>query len=170
MSSDAVKLDVLDVQKAPNGQNLHRVIVAAGTLSTDAQVVATVDRANRSQIIKNHTATHLLHQALKDVLGTHVNQAGSLVEPDRLRFDFSHFGQITAEELEQIETIVNEKIWQSLEVNIDLKNIDEAKEMGAMALFGEKYGKIVRVVQMGDYSLRALWWLSRSKYSCNRFV
>ena len=153
MSSDAVKLDVLDVQKAPNGQNLHRVIVAAGTLSTDAQVVATVDGANRSQIIKNHSATHLLHQALKDVLGTHVNQAGSLVEPDRLRFDFSHFGQITAEELEQIETIVNEKIWQSLEVNIDLKNIDEAKEMGAMALFGEKYGKIVRVVQMGDYSL-----------------
>ncbi len=153
MSSDAVKLDVLDVQKAPNGQNLHRVIVAAGTLSTDAQVVATVDGANRSQIIKNHSATHLLHQALKDVLGTHVNQAGSLVEPDRLRFDFSHFGQITAEELEQIETIVNEKIWQSLEVNIDLKNIDEAKAMGAMALFGEKYGKIVRVVQMGDYSL-----------------
>jgi alanyl-tRNA synthetase len=153
MSSEAVKLDVLDVQKAPNGQNLHRVIVAAGTLSADAEVVAVVDGANRSQIIKNHSATHLLHQALKDVLGTHVNQAGSLVEPDRLRFDFSHFGQITAEELEQIETIVNEKIWQSLEVNIDLKNIDEAKAMGAMALFGEKYGKIVRVVQMGDYSL-----------------
>ena len=120
ISSEAVKLDVLDVQKAPNGQNLHRVTVAAGTLSADAKVVAIVDQDNRSQIIKNHSATHLLHQALKDVLGTHVNQAGSLVEPERLRFDFSHFGQITAEELEKIETIVNEQIWKSLDVNIDL--------------------------------------------------
>ena len=153
ISSEDVKLDVLDVQKAPNGQNLHRVTVAAGTLSADAKVLAIVDEVNRHQIIKNHSATHLLQRALKDVLGPHVNQAGSLVEPERLRFDFSHFGQITAEELEQIETIVNEKIWQSLDVSIDLKNIDEAKAMGAMALFGEKYGKIVRVVQMGDYSL-----------------
>ena len=153
ISSEDVKLEVLDVQKAPNGQNLHRVTVAAGTLSADAKVLAVVDEVNRHQIIKNHSATHLLQRALKDVLGPHVNQAGSLVEPERLRFDFSHFGQITAEELEQIETIVNEKIWQSLDVSIDLKNIDEAKAMGAMALFGEKYGKIVRVVQMGDYSL-----------------
>ncbi|MBA9025539.1 alanine--tRNA ligase [Peribacillus huizhouensis] len=151
--NEDVKLNVLDVQKAPNGQNLHRVTVEAGMLTQDASVVTVVDADNRSQIIKNHTATHLLHQALKDVLGTHVNQAGSLVEPDRLRFDFSHFGQITAEELEQIEAIVNEKIWKSIAVNIDYKNIDEAKEMGAMALFGEKYGKIVRVVQVGDYSL-----------------
>lgn len=153
ISSETVKLDVLDIQKAPNGQNLHRVVVVAGTLVANAEVVAIVDAANRSQIIKNHSATHLLHQALKDVLGPHVNQAGSLVQADRLRFDFSHFGQITSEELEEIETIVNEKIWQSLDVNISLKNIDEAKAMGAMALFGEKYGKIVRVVQMGDYSL-----------------
>ncbi|WP_028391907.1 alanine--tRNA ligase [Bacillus cihuensis] len=151
--NEDVKLNVLDVQKAPNGQNLHRVTVEAGMLTQDASVVTVVDADNRSQIIKNHTATHLLHQALKDVLGTHVNQAGSLVEPDRLRFDFSHFGQITAEELEQIEAIVNEKIWKSIAVNIEYKNIDEAKEMGAMALFGEKYGKIVRVVQVGDYSL-----------------
>jgi alanyl-tRNA synthetase len=153
MASESVKVDVLDVQKAPNGQNLHRVTVTAGTLTSDSNIVAAVNQENRIHITKNHTATHLLHQALKDVLGTHVNQAGSLVQAERLRFDFSHFGQITAEEIEQIETIVNEKIWQSLQVNTDYKNIEEAKAMGAMALFGEKYGKIVRVVQIGDYSL-----------------
>ncbi|MGW6298112.1 alanine--tRNA ligase [Peribacillus butanolivorans] len=153
MASESVKVNVHDVQKAPNGQNLHRVTVVAGTLTTDTEIVAAVDQENRIHITKNHTATHLLHQALKDVLGTHVNQAGSLVQAERLRFDFSHFGQITAEEIEQIETIVNEKIWQSLQVNTDYKNIEEAKAMGAMALFGEKYGKIVRVVQIGDYSL-----------------
>ncbi|MED4691729.1 alanine--tRNA ligase [Peribacillus frigoritolerans] len=153
MASESVKVDVLDVQKAPNGQNLHRVTVTAGTLTADSNIVAAVNQENRIHITKNHTATHLLHQALKDVLGTHVNQAGSLVQAERLRFDFSHFGQITAEEIEQIETIVNEKIWQSLQVNTDYKNIEEAKAMGAMALFGEKYGKIVRVVQIGDYSL-----------------
>lgn len=153
ISSEAVKLDVLDVQKAPNGQNLHRVTVTAGTLSAEAKVFAVVDQANRSQIIKNHSATHLLQRALKDVLGPHVNQAGSLVEAERLRFDFSHFGQITAEEIEKVEAIVNEQIWRSLDVNIDYKDIDEAKAMGAMALFGEKYGKVVRVVQMGDFSL-----------------
>ncbi|CAH0176929.1 alanine--tRNA ligase [Peribacillus simplex] len=153
MTSESVKVDVHDVQKAPNGQNLHRVTVTAGTLTADSNIVAAVNQENRIHITKNHTATHLLHQALKDVLGTHVNQAGSLVQAERLRFDFSHFGQITAEEIEQIETIVNEKIWQSLQVNTDYKNIEEAKAMGAMALFGEKYGKIVRVVQIGDYSL-----------------
>lgn len=116
-------------------------------------VTAEVTERLRKDIVKNHTATHLLHQALKDVLGTHVNQAGSLVTDSRLRFDFSHFGQVTKEELEQIETKVNEKIWASIPVQIDLKPIDEAKAMGAMALFGEKYGDIVRVVQVGDYSI-----------------
>ncbi|WP_110926979.1 alanine--tRNA ligase [Bacillus massiliglaciei] len=153
ISSENVTLAVLDVQKAPNGQNLHRVTVTAGTLTAEEKVKAAVAFENRSEITKNHTATHLLHQALKDVLGTHVNQAGSLVEAERLRFDFSHFGQITPEELEKIEMIVNEKIWKSLQVDIDYKGIDEAKAMGAMALFGEKYGKIVRVVQIGDYSI-----------------
>ncbi|KAF0819300.1 Alanyl-tRNA synthetase [Bacillus sp. ZZV12-4809] len=151
--SEGLKVSIKDVQKAPNGQNLHRAVVEKGTLKAEASVLASVNEQIRSKIIKNHTATHLLHQALKDVLGGHVNQAGSLVGPDRLRFDFSHFGQITSEELEKIEAIVNEQIWKSLEVDINYKDIDEAKAMGAMALFGEKYGKIVRVVQVGDYSL-----------------
>ncbi|MEH7119035.1 alanine--tRNA ligase [Neobacillus vireti] len=150
---DGVTVQVKDVQKAPNGQNLHKVVIQDGELTTNQQVTATVDAENRVKIIKNHTATHLLHRALKDVLGEHVNQAGSLVEPERLRFDFSHFGQITPEELDQVERIVNEKIWRNIAVDISLKPIAEAKAMGAMALFGEKYGDIVRVVRVGDYSL-----------------
>lgn len=148
-----ILVEVKDVQKAPNGQNLHTGVVKEGTLRLHTKVIATINRASRMDIVKNHTATHLLHQALKDVLGTHVNQAGSLVAPERLRFDFSHFGQVTKEELEKIEQIVNEKIWQQLQVTTQLKPIDEAKAMGAMALFGEKYGDIVRVVQVGEYSL-----------------
>ncbi|MGZ9791223.1 alanine--tRNA ligase [Bacillus atrophaeus] len=144
---------ITDVQKAPNGQNVHEGLVESGTLQKGMHVTAEVEDHMRSGVIKNHTATHLLHQALKDVLGSHVNQAGSLVTENRLRFDFSHFGQVTKEELERIEVIVNEKIWESIPVSIDLKPINEAKEMGAMALFGEKYGDIVRVVQVGGYSL-----------------
>ncbi|KOS24704.1 alanine--tRNA ligase [Bacillus anthracis] len=151
--ADGVKVLVKDVQKAPNGQNLHQVVVEEGTLTKDAAVKAIIDTKNRSSVVKNHTATHLLHQALKDVLGTHVNQAGSLVTSERLRFDFSHFGQVQADELEKIDGIVNEKIWESIDVEISQKAIEEAKEMGAMALFGEKYGDVVRVVQVGDYSL-----------------
>lgn len=144
---------VKDVQKAPNGQNLHTILVEEGVLNREQTVKAEVHANNRAQIIKNHTATHILHQALKDVLGTHVNQAGSQVTGDRLRFDFSHFGQVTQEEIEKIEGIVNEKIWANLDVVIENKSITEAKAMGAMALFGEKYGDIVRVVQVDDYSL-----------------
>ncbi|MCM3663896.1 alanine--tRNA ligase [Mesobacillus subterraneus] len=151
--ANGIKLSVKDVKKAPNGQNLHNAIVEQGTVTNGIEVTAKVDQDNRARIIKNHTATHLLHQALKDILGTHVNQAGSLVEPDRLRFDFSHFGQVTAEELEKVEAIVNEKIWRSIQVETSFKAIAEAKAMGAMALFGEKYGDIVRVVKVGDYSL-----------------
>ena len=151
--NDELRIFIKDVQKAPNGQNLHTAVVEYGLLKEGTTGKAQVDAANRSKITKNHTATHLLHQALKDVLGTHVNQAGSLVQPDRLRFDFSHFGQVTAEELERIEQIVNDKIWKNIDVSISNKAIAEAKAMGAMALFGEKYGDIVRVVQVGDYSL-----------------
>lgn len=153
ISNDHFLGRVKDVQKAPNGQNLHSVIIESGELRVGMDVTAEVDPELRQKTIKNHSATHLLHQALKDVLGTHVNQAGSYVGPDRLRFDFSHFGQATKEELEQVERIVNEKIWESTPVITGFHSIDEAKQRGAMALFGEKYGDIVRVVEMGDYSL-----------------
>lgn len=153
ITSDSGSLLVEDVQKAPNGQNLHICTVEKGRIQIGDRVQAVIDAEKRLSAQKNHTATHLLHQALKDTLGRHVNQAGSYVSPDRLRFDFSHIGQITEEELEQVERIVNEKIWEQLRVTTTQMPIDEAKAMGAMALFGEKYGKIVRVVRSGDYSL-----------------
>ncbi|MFD0698879.1 alanine--tRNA ligase [Paenibacillus sp. GCM10027628] len=153
ISNSQVTLKVEDVSKAPHGQHVHKVVVEAGVLRKGDTVEASVASAQRGDIIKNHTATHLLHKALKEVLGTHVNQAGSLVEPDRLRFDFSHFGSISAEELQDVEQRVNRQIWNNTNVDISLKAIAEAKAMGAMALFGEKYGDIVRVVQVGDYSL-----------------
>lgn len=145
--------EVTDVQKAPNGQPLHTVKIVSRTLTVGETVLAKVDVVNRGRITKNHTATHLLHQALKDVLGTHVNQAGSQVSSERLRFDFSHISAVTTEELEKVEQIVNEKIWATLDLDISNKQIAEARAMGAMALFGEKYGDVVRVVKVGDYSL-----------------
>lgn len=151
--SEAATAEVEGLFKAPHGQHVHFVTVISGELRVDTEVTAQVSRELRKDIVKNHTATHLLHKALKETLGEHVNQAGSLVEPQRLRFDFSHLGSITAEELVEIERRVNEQIWNALDVVIDLKPIDEAKAMGAMALFGEKYGDVVRVVQVGGYSL-----------------
>ncbi|MBB5180780.1 alanyl-tRNA synthetase [Planomicrobium koreense] len=151
LSNDLVQATVLDVKKAPNGQNLHSVRVDSGEL-TAGSVTAEVESSQRRDTVKNHTATHLLHQALKDVLGTHVNQAGSYVGPDRLRFDFSHFGGVTKEEITQIEQIVNEKIWSGIAVDTGFHDLQEAKKMGAMALFGEKYGDIVRVVEIGNFS------------------
>ncbi|MCE7790923.1 alanine--tRNA ligase [Salipaludibacillus sp. CUR1] len=153
MFNESVTLEVKDVQKAPNGQNLHRVNVKKGSLKIGEVLNTEVNSSSRTGIVKNHTATHLLHQALKDVLGDHVNQAGSLVSQDRLRFDFSHFGQLTEEEIDQIENMVNEKVWEGIQVSTMNKTLTEAKEMGAMALFGEKYGEEVRVVQVDDYSL-----------------
>ncbi|MDT3424995.1 alanyl-tRNA synthetase [Paenibacillus forsythiae] len=153
LTGTSVTAKVNGLFKAPRGQHVHLVTVESGELKVGDTVRAEVDRAEREDVVKNHTATHLLHKALKEVLGGHVNQAGSLVEGQRLRFDFSHFGAITPEELTEIEHKVNEQIWRGLDVVIDNKPIDEAKAMGAMALFGEKYGDIVRVVQVGDYSL-----------------
>ncbi|MBS4217059.1 alanine--tRNA ligase [Bacillus sp. FJAT-49711] len=153
ITAPGLTVKVTDVQKAPNGQNLHSAEVVAGVLQQGINIHAQVNEGNRRKIEKNHTATHLLHQALKDVLGNHVNQAGSYVGPERLRFDFSHFGQVKPDELEKIEQIVNEKIWDSISVTITNKSLEEAKAMGAMALFGEKYGDVVRVVSVDDYSL-----------------
>ena len=138
--------------KAPLGQHVHLATIERGTLRAGDTVVAQVNRTAREAIVKNHTATHLLHKALKEVLGEHANQAGSLVAPDRLRFDFSHFSGMTDEELKDVERRVNEQIWLGTELNISYKPIDEARALGAMALFGEKYGDIVRLVQVGDYS------------------
>jgi alanyl-tRNA synthetase len=151
--SNHVTLKVEDVTKAPHGQHVHTVKVESGVLRKGETVEASVSRSFREDTIKNHTATHLLHKALKEVLGEHVNQAGSLVEPDRLRFDFSHFGSISPEELQDVELRVNRQIWTNTLVDISLQAIADAKAMGAMALFGEKYGDIVRVVKVGDYSL-----------------
>ena len=151
-ASGTVVANVLQVKKAPNGQPLHTVEVL-GDLQVNATYTLVVDASERAKIIKNHTATHLLHQALKDVLGTHANQAGSLVTPTGLRFDFSHFGQVTTEELAEMERIVNEKIWAGLEVVTIETTLEDAKSRGAMALFGEKYGNLVRMVNIGDWSI-----------------
>ncbi|UOR12224.1 alanine--tRNA ligase [Halobacillus amylolyticus] len=153
IKTDKAVLEVTSVQKAPNGQNMHEAYVKQGTITKGDHVYAEVNKGKRAFIVKNHTATHLLHQALKDVLGEHVNQAGSLVATDRLRFDFSHFGSVSNEEIDQIEAAVNERIWQSIPVSVAYTSLQEAKEKGAMALFGEKYGSEVRLVKIGDYSL-----------------
>lgn len=147
------QFDVENVQKGPNGQHIHIGKVSKGTLRKGDVVQTHIYTDMRHATTKNHTATHLLHQALKDVLGEHVNQAGSLVSPDRLRFDFSHFHALTEEEITEIENIVNRYVWKNIAVQTMNRSLQEAKAMGAMALFGEKYGQTVRVVQVGDYSL-----------------
>ncbi|MGQ7508512.1 alanine--tRNA ligase [Streptococcus suis] len=143
---------VIDVQKAPNGQPLHTVELSA-SISLGQTYTLEIDTKRRKGVEKNHTATHLLHAALHNIIGEHATQAGSLNEQDFLRFDFTHFEAVTAEELRRIEEEVNEQIWNAIPVVTVETDIDTAKEMGAMALFGEKYGKNVRVVTIGDYSI-----------------
>lgn len=147
------KMEVTNVYKGPNGQNIHTVKVLEGVIQIDEDYTLEVNRDSRLFIIKNHTATHLLHQALKDVVGSHANQAGSLVEKERLRFDFTHLEGLKEDEIKEIERIVNEKIFESLHVVIEEMPIEDAKRKGAMALFGEKYGDVVRVVDIDEYSV-----------------
>ena len=150
--NDSVNLEVLDTKKGPEGQYLHIVKVEEGQLTINSEVTATVDGANRIDIARNHSVTHILHQALKDVIGVHVNQAGSLVLADKMRFDFTHFEGVTLEEIDKIEDIVNSKILEGLDVEVVETTIEDARNQGAQALFDEKYGDKVRLVKIGDYS------------------
>ena len=144
---------ISDVQKTKDGKFMHIGVVESGVIAVDDIVTAAIDTARRQAIARSHTATHLLQKALRMVLGTHVEQAGSYTDADHVRFDFTHFAAVTPEELNQIEDIVNDAIFAAYPVITEEMPIDEAKKRGALALFGEKYGTVVRVVQAGDFSI-----------------
>ncbi len=146
-------VEVLETRRPVPSLVLHRVRVRRGRLTTGATVHAVVDAPRRKVTAKNHTATHLMHAALRQVLGDHVKQAGSLVAPDRLRFDFSHWSPLTDREVERIEELVNEQVWENRTLRIETMDLDRALSTGAMALFGEKYGERVRVVTVPDFSV-----------------
>ena len=147
------EFDVADTIKLKGGKIAHIGTVVGGTFTVGDTATIAYDRAKRLATAKNHSATHLLQKALRTVLGSHVEQAGSFVNPERLRFDFSHFNAMTKEEIAQVEALVNEAIEADYPVVTKLMSIDEARKTGAMALFGEKYGEVVRVVDMGGYSI-----------------
>ena len=153
IETDTAKFLVTDVQKNKGGKFMHYGKLVEGELSVGEQVRASVDIERRTAIMRAHSATHLLDMALRRVLGEHAHQAGSLVEPDRLRYDFTHFAAVTHEELMEISRIVSESILDGLSVDIREMPIDEARQLGAIALFGEKYGDVVRVVNMGGRSV-----------------
>jgi alanyl-tRNA synthetase len=147
------RFTVHDVQKNKGGKYMHYGKLEKGELKVGDTVPAAIDMDRRKAVQRAHSATHLLHRALRTVLGDHVQQAGSLVEPDRLRFDFTHFSAMTAQELAEVSRLVNAAILEGYSVRTEEMGIDAAKQAGAVALFGEKYGDVVRVVSMGDYSV-----------------
>ena len=151
--NEDIVVEVIDTKKGANNTIKHIGIVKSGMINTGEKLSTIVDKEIRMASARNHSATHLLHKALKEVLGDHVNQAGSLVTSERLRFDVTHFEAITKEELKVIEEKVNDVILESLNITCENMSINDAKNKGAMALFGEKYGDEVRVVSMGDYSI-----------------
>ena len=146
-------VEITDCIKVVGGKIAHIGVVKEGSIIVGDTACAKIDMALRMATSRNHSATHLLQKALRTVLGTHVEQAGSYVSAERLRFDFTHFTALTEQELKEVENIVNQKIFESLEINTCQKSIEDARQMGAMALFGEKYGDVVRVVTMGDFSI-----------------
>jgi alanyl-tRNA synthetase len=145
--------EVDGVLRASIRPRLHHVVISGGTLRTGEDVRASIDTNRRDAIRRNHTATHLLHAALRQRFGTHVRQAGSLVSPDRLRFDFAHFQALSETDRREIERTVNAQIYQDTPVETAIKKTEDAIQSGAMALFGEKYGDTVRVVSVGDFSV-----------------
>ena len=149
-TAGGAQFQVTDVQKNKGGKYMHYGKLTEGTLKLGDTVTASIDVPRRKAIMRAHSATHLLDKALRTVLGDHVHQAGSLVEPDRLRFDFTHFSAMTAEELGQVSAMVNEAVLEGYDIHTDVLPIEEAKQRGAIALFGEKYGDTVRVVDMGQ--------------------
>ncbi|HCT65635.1 MAG TPA: alanine--tRNA ligase [Lachnospiraceae bacterium] len=153
IKTDMGTVEVTDCIKVIGGKFAHIGTVVDGSISVGEKAESAFDIKNRLSISRNHSATHLLQQALREVLGTHIEQAGSYVSADRLRFDFTHFTAMTADEIKKVEDIVNEKIYESIEIGVSEKSIDEARKQGATALFGEKYGSAVRVVDMGGYSV-----------------
>ena len=150
--NDNFKAEVYDCQKNASSKVVHFVKILEGSLQTDELVTLKVDEVRRSEVCKNHTATHMLQEALKRVLGDHVHQSGSYVTEDRLRFDFTHFSALTEEEIAKVEQIVNDNIMQVYKVETNVMTIEKAKESGAIALFDEKYQEDVRVVSVGEYS------------------
>ena len=153
ITAKGMTFTVTDVQKNKGGKFMHYGHVAEGVVQVGDTVEASIDTQRRKAICRAHSTTHLLDAALKKVLGDHVHQAGSLVEPDRLRFDFTHFEAITPEQLSQVEWMVNDAILEGYPVVTEVLPIEEAKKKGAVAMFGEKYGETVRVVEMGDFSM-----------------
>ena len=153
LCADGLRFEVTNVQKNKGGKYMHTGKLVSGELKLGDTVTAAYDPERRDAIRRAHSATHLLQKALRDVLGEHVHQAGSLVEPDFLRFDFTHFSAVTAEELRKVEQAVNEAVLKGLAIDTKEMPIDEARKSGATALFGEKYGDTVRVVNMGGYSV-----------------